>query len=264
MVALGKAAAARTGTGAVADDEAPRTACCLGDDPFQVGEHDVGGPADDNPSAGDSSPRRPSCGSSHITRMREDGGGSCAPPGSTHQDQHQYHHQHRQVPQRSAQRGQAREVSTSPRPELEREGTGSDAEADGSGDSPLLLPSPVRTSESEGFAYDRLVSTGSRGVCGAASAGAGAGDGDGDGDGDSDGDDVGARVVSLAGSGRRGETLGESAIARPCEYQPLAEAAEAEPKGPHPPHPHPHPHVPPHAPPRRSLFDLADQSIDEI
>eukprot|EP00903_Cladosiphon_okamuranus_P008925 g8543.t1 len=147
MVALGKAAAARAGTGAGAgaDDEAPRSARCPGDDPFLVGEQQaVREPAGDDPGDGDSSPSCPSLSSNQNTTMREGGGGSWAPPGSTHQDRRRYHQQHRQPPQRSAQRDKDRQASPPLRPELGWEGAGSDAEAGGSGDSPLLEPSPVR------------------------------------------------------------------------------------------------------------------------
>ena len=283
MVALGKAAAAaRAGTGTetrtegVDDGEARRRSARLRDDPFLVGE-----PADDpsNPRDSSSSPSL-SCGSRTGLIQEESGGSHAPPPGCSWQDHRRHEHQRRQPYQRYArQRGRSitKKVPPSPRRKQERERerereeeeeeeeeTGSVVEGDPpTGDyfSPALLRRPSsspRKSEPENFAEDRAGSAGSRrDVCAAANF-----YGDADADGDDDGDDVGVGdsvLSSVEGQDGNGICRPEgvieerSAIGCSSENEPPGSVvAEGEPKGPLPP------------PPRCSLFDLADQSIDEI
>lgn len=247
MVALGKAA--RAGTGGY---------------PPPVGKPGTGDPTVGSPSVFDSSPGRSSRGSS---RAPEDSDDSCAPPPLTsrqdqHQRQHQHQHRHRrrhrqlQGPAQEGTKLMAREAPSGI--EQGREET-STAEGHRSGDSALLRPSSPRTSEPEGFADDDGVSPGSRGGDGVCGGRATCSVGDGDGDGGGDG--AGIRVVSLAARGdgddgsRRREGAGEWAVVDCADENELsALMVKAAPRGPPPPPP----------PLRCSLFDLADQSIDEI
>lgn len=252
MMELGKAAAVQIGTAADGEKVA-HAAALLGDGPpSPVGGAGVAkNAAAEGPSARNSSPSR-SRGPGRVPEGSSsnniNSGSSWAPPVSQQcqHNKHQYHRQ--QLPQGPAQRDMAERVS----PELgqqEQEESGSVESDCSSGDSLSLRPSPPRTSEPGGFTDDRE-RTGGRGFCG------GAGDDGGDGDGDDD--DVGIRIVSSSGCGDRNSGRGEikeSAISRPGENEsPPSAAVEAAPEGSPPKGP----------PPRCSLFDLADQSIDEI